>query len=146
MKTKNNHGGARKGAGRKKGIGISNDIKRYCDEMITKMLKDESIRLKATKQLSMTFEDEKNDYLYIIQSWKSYKIGFSTNWKKREKSYKTHLPSYKLIYLVKSFSCFELENDLHKMFEHKINQGEWFNLSSEELLKAISYCSNKINS
>lgn len=140
-----NHGGARKGAGRKKGIGISNDIRKYCDKMIIEMLKDDAIRFKATKQLSMTFENESEDYLYIIQSDNSYKIGFSSNWKRREKSYKTHLPTYKLIYLVKSFSCFELENDLHLMFDNKRKQGEWFELSNEEVIKAISYCSNKIS-
>ena len=144
-KRKNNRGGARKGAGRKKGVGITYDIQKYCNNMINEMLKDDAIRLKATKQLSMTFDDEKEDYLYIIKSDKTYKIGYSTNWKKREKSYKTHIPTYELIYLLKSYCSFELESDLHLMFEYKREHGEWFNLSNEDVLKAISYCSNKIN-
>jgi hypothetical protein len=34
MDNRKNNGGARKGAGRKKGIGIASDIKKHCSEFI----------------------------------------------------------------------------------------------------------------
>ena len=138
------HGGARKGAGRKKGIGITFEIQNHCYKFITELLRDDAIKLKATKQLALTFEEEKEDYLYIIRSNEKYKIGYSSNWKKRSKSYKTHLPEYKLIYLLKSVNSFDLENDLHLMFENKRVQGEWFSLCESDIIRAISHCSNKI--
>lgn len=140
-----NYGGARKGAGRKKGIGITNDIKKLCQGFIEEMLKNDAIKLKMTKQLSLMYEDEKKeDYLYIIKNNEYYKIGYSSNFSKRIKSYKTHLGGVELVYLTKQYNCFELENEIHDMFTHKRLTGEWFELDEEELIEIISYCSSKI--
>ena len=50
-----NNGGARKGAGRKKGslnLSISNEIKGYCEEFIIKLLSNDTIKNKADKTKS----------------------------------------------------------------------------------------------
>ena len=137
-------GGARVGAGRKKGIGIASDIQKHCFNFITEILKDDAIKLKATKQLSEIDSIKNQDYLYIIKNNGLYKIGYSSNWKKRYKNYKTHLGSVNLVYLTKQDNCFDLENYLHSLFLSKRKSGEWFNLNDDELFEAISYCSSLI--
>ena len=111
--------------------------------MIRDMLMDDAIRLKATRQLSLALDAESETYLYIVKNSGLFKIGYSKNWNKREKSYKTHLPSYELVYLLKSFNSFELEGELHILFDKNRVKGEWFNLTDAEVLKAISICSLK---
>ena len=140
----NKRGGARKGSGRKKGIGITNDIQRHCYKMIEEMLINDAIKLKATKQLALSFEDIKDNYLYIIENSGKHKIGYSSNWNKRKKMYEVHTPEFNLIYLVKNKDAFEFERYLHLIFKDKTIQGEWFNLTQEDLIKAISYCSKRI--
>ena len=133
-----------KNAGRKKGIGIAADIQKYCFDFINEILKDDAIKLKATKQLAEIDSIKKQDYLYIIENNGLYKIGYSSNWKKRYQNYKTHLGSVNLIYLTKQDNCFDLENYLHSLFLSKRKSGEWFNLNDDELFEAISYCSSLI--
>tara|TARA_R110002033_G_C3741545_1_gene225167 strand:+ start:57 stop:542 length:486 start_codon:yes stop_codon:yes gene_type:complete len=140
-----NNGGRRKGSGRRKGVSIISDIQRHCFDFMEKMLKDEAIRLKATKQLSLTFEQEnKKDVLYIVKIEDKYKIGFSTNWNARKQSYKTHSPKYELIYLLKSKKSWDLEGKLHLMFNKKQIHGEWFNLNNEDLLKCVLFCAKEV--
>lgn len=142
---RHNKGGARKGAGRKKGIGITYDIQKHCHKFIEELLKNDAIKFKATKQLSLLLDNEiTEDYLYIIKNSEAYKIGYSSNFSKRLKSYKTHNHNIELIYLTKQNNCFELENEIHYMFSHKRLTGEWFELDEEELIEIISYCSSKI--
>ena len=64
--------------GRKKGIGIANDIKKHCEAFINTLLLDDAIKLKATKQLSFNITETK-DYLYIIKNESKYKIGFTSD-------------------------------------------------------------------
>jgi len=141
MENKSNHGGARVGSGRKKGIGICDDIRKHCDNFINELLKDEAIRYKAVKQLSLNIKEEEFDYLYIIENNGLYKIGYSSNWRKRYKAYQTHLGFVNISYLTKQINSFKLEGELHQMFSDKRVTGEWFKLNSSDLLKAISYCS-----
>ena len=140
-----NNGGHRN-AGRKKGVGFTFEIQKHCYDFMESLLKDDAIRLKATKQLALSFEDEKNnnDVLYIIKIEGKYKIGFSSDWNKRKTSYKTHSPTYEVIYLLKSEKSFDLECKLHLMFNTKNIQGEWFDLDNEDLLKAVLYCSKEV--
>ena len=144
MDKRKNNGGARVGAGRKKGIGLTADIQKHCFDFINEILKNDAIKLKATKQLAEIDSIKKQDYLYIIENNGLYKIGYSSNWKKRYKSYKTHLGSVNLTYLTKQDDCFDLENHLHSLFSDKRTVGEWFCLNDEDLFKAISYCSSLI--
>tara|TARA_R110000822_G_scaffold250074_1_gene377430 strand:- start:250 stop:684 length:435 start_codon:yes stop_codon:yes gene_type:complete len=136
--------GGHKNSGRKKGIGITFDIQKHCFNFISEILKDDAIKLKATKQLAEIDSIKKQDYLYIIENNGLYKIGYTYDWSKRYKNYKTHLGCVNLIYLTKQYNCYELECDLHNMFVNNRNTGEWFNLSNLQLFSAISYCSSKI--
>ena len=144
MDNRKNNGGARKGAGRKKGIGLSYDIQKHCNNFIIELLKDETIKAKALKQMSLMFEEDEEDYLYIIRNGLYYKIGYSSNWSKRYKNYKTHSGVVDLVYLSKQQDSFSLEAYLHNLFKDKRVNGEWFDLSNEDVLNAISYCSSTI--
>ena len=108
------------------------------------LLKDDAIRLKATKELAEIEEVVKQDYLYIIENNGLYKIGYTSDWKKRLQQYKTHLGLVNVIYLTKQIDCFYLESELHILFKDKRDIGEWFSLNSNELFYAIKFCSSKI--
>ena len=138
-------GGARKGAGRKKDIGLANDIKTHCEKLIKTLLLDEAIKNKAIKQVALSLEIDKQDYLYIIENNGLYKIGYTSNFKKRILGYKVHLGVVNVAYLTKQFNCLKLEKDLHELFNSKLITGEWFKLTSNDLLEAIKYCSSKIH-
>jgi hypothetical protein len=140
-----NNGGARRGAGRKKGsTSLTVKIQQHCYDFMKEVLMDEAIRLKAVKQLSLTLDTEQEDYLYIIENNGMYKIGYSSNWDKRLKAYKTHMGSVNLVYVTKQIDCFDLENYLHGLFIDKRVNGEWFELDEDDLFEAIKYCSNKL--
>ncbi len=137
------HGGARKGAGRKTGIGISNTIKKYCDEMIIKLLQDEKVKNKAYHQLSVFKEENKKHYLYILKSNGLYKIGYTSNVKKRIKSYKSH-GSNEFVFVINYDKAFELEVLLHERFKEKLKYGsEWYSFSDLELINVISFITEK---
>lgn len=137
-------GGARPNAGRKKGIGLSYDIQKYCNNFMEEMLKNEAVKLKATKQLALKLNEIDTKYLYLIKNKNLYKIGYSSNLKKRLKDYDVHLGKYELIYLLEDSKCFEIEQELHNIFRDKRETGEWFNLTNDDVIKIISYCTNKI--
>ena len=67
MDKRKNNGGARKGAGRKKGIGLTSEILgKHCYNFMVELLKDDAIKTKAIKQLSLFNNEVKDeDYLYI---------------------------------------------------------------------------------
>ena len=68
----------------KKGLALAaSDIQKHCFDFINEILKDDAIKLKATKQLAEIDSIKKQDYLYIIENNGLYKIGYSSNWKKR---------------------------------------------------------------
>jgi hypothetical protein len=136
--------GGHKNAGRKKGVGITFEIQKHCFNFIQELLKDEAIRLKATKQIAEIELSNKESYLYIIRNNGFYKIGYTSDWKKRFQNYRTHLGDVNLIYLTKQLDCFDLESELHILFKDKRNTGEWFSLDQNDLLKAINFCSSKI--
>lgn len=145
MDGRKNNGGARKNAGRKKGIGISFTIKKHCEDFIFKLLEDEAIKLKVIKDVQKSlFEKDKEDYLYIMKNNETYKIGYSSNFNKRLKNYKVHLGNVEIIYIHKGFNCFELESELHNTFKNKKIRGEWFELNEKDILKAIKICSQSL--
>jgi hypothetical protein len=136
--------GGHKNAGRKKGVGITFEIQKHCFNFMQELLKDDAIRLKATKELSEIEEVIKQDYLYIIENNGLYKIGYTSDWKKRLQQYKTHLGLVNVIYLTKQIDCFYLESELHILFKDKRDIGEWFSLNRNDLFDAIKFCSSKI--
>ena len=136
--------GGHKNAGRKKGVGITFEIQKHCFNFMQELLKDDAIRLKATKELAEIEQVIKQDYLYIIENNGMCKIGYTSDWKKRLQNYRTHLGLVNVIYVTKQIDSFNLETELHILFKDKRNTGEWFSLDQNDLLKAINFCSSKI--
>ena len=70
MDGRTNNGGARKGAGRKKGslnLKISNEIKGYCEEFIIKLLSNDPIKNKVEKQIKKNKKNIK-EFVYVVKS------------------------------------------------------------------------------
>ena len=141
-----NNGGARKGAGRKKGIGLSYDIQKHCQNFIVELLKDEAIKNRALKQVEdkVSRESDEESYLYIIKDGSRYKIGHSYDYKKRMSNFITYLPNFETVYLCKHHKAFEMEERLHEEFKDCKIEGEWFKLDSNLLLIASRICSDII--
>jgi hypothetical protein len=142
MKTdgRKNNGGNRN-SGRKKGVGVANDIKRHCESFINELLTNEAIRLKAIKQVSDNLE-EKNNFFYIIKNENKYKLGFTSNIKKRYKNYKAHLGSVNLVYVYEGVDSNVVEKYFHEKFNCSRVVGEYFKLTDLEVMSIISYCSS----
>jgi len=85
------NGGARLGAGRKKGIGVTSSIEKHVYKFVVELLEDDLVRAKAVKQLALSFDSDQEQYLYIIKNANLYKVGYSSNFKNRIKYYKAHL-------------------------------------------------------
>jgi len=135
-----NNGGNRN-AGRKKGIGVANDIRKYCEYFIKELLQDDAIKLKATKQLSVNIIDQTEDYFYILKNENKYKLGFTSDIKKRHSNYKAHLGYVNIIYIYKGYDANDIESYLHSKYNSKRIVGEYFQLSKDDILNIISYCS-----
>lgn len=140
-----NRGGARKGAGRKSGIGLSYTIRKECSNLIENLLKDELFKSKAIAQLTnINKEKEEEDYFYILKSNNKYKFGYSSNFNKRLKVYKLHNINTKVLIVFKDKNCFELESDMiSKYKENRIGNTEWFNFNNEELFNVLDYFNSK---
>ena len=140
-------GGARPNAGRKKTqLKIADNIKNHCVDFMIELFKDENIKNKARKEFQKSFNfdteiEEKEDFLYIIKSNNIYKIGYTKNIKSRINDYSVGLGLIEVVYVYKSFNCFELESYLHNMFIDKNIKGEWFELNDNDVLKIVKYCS-----
>ena len=144
-------GGARPNAGRKrKHIKLADVIKNHCEDFILELLKNEEIDKRARREVQtlIDFEDIENtkeDYLYIVKSNDSYKIGYTKDIKSRMNDYKIHFGLVEIVYVYKSFNCYELESIIHNLVKDKNIRGEWFNLSDSDILNIISYCSKLIS-
>ena len=75
--------------------------------------------------------------MYIIKGKEYYKIGYTTNYKKRIKQYKTHNPNVNTICLVKTPKAFKLESYYHDLYKDKNVHGEWFNLTEQEVISTM---------
>jgi hypothetical protein len=142
---KDNRGGARKNAGRKIGLGLSYTIQKECSVLIERLLQDELFKSKAIQQVLKINEEQQEDYFYILKSNGSYKFGYSSNFKSRLKMYRTHNIDVKVILLLKSKGCFELESDmLLKYDSNRIGYTEWFKFDEEEIFNVLNHV-NTIN-
>jgi len=139
-------GGARKGAGRKKGIGVTNLIQKYCYDFIVELLNDELIKKKALKEIQTSLDFEKSkDYIYIIKNNGKYKVGYTSNFQRRLKNYKTHLGNVDLILLYKSYNAFEIEEEIHlTRNKDKSQNSEWYELSDAEIIELIKEITYKV--
>ena len=104
-------------------------------------MQDELFKNKAIQQLlSIDKEKEVEDYFYILKSDNKYKFGYSSNFSKRLKVYKTHNLNIKVLIILKAKNCFELESDMiSKYNKNRILNTEWFNFSNEELFCVLDY-------
>ena len=139
------NGGARLGAGRKKGIGVTSSIEKHVYKFVVELLQDDLIRAKAVKQLSLSFDTEQDQYLYIIKNGNLYKVGYSSNFKNRIKNYKAHLGKVDVILLYKTKMAFDIESEFHKMqFESNGVNSEWYEFTSEQIESVIRYLTLKV--
>jgi hypothetical protein len=79
-------------------------------------------------------------YVYLLQSPQgAFKIGKTINPKSRYQTFKTSLP-FKVDYicLIKTNRMSELEKELHQKFTDKRINGEWFSLSSNDVIYIMS--------
>jgi len=73
-------------------------------------------------------------YIYIIKSWQYYKIWKTINIKNRISKYITENPNkIELIYSFKTKNYSKIEEELHKKFENKKHNREWFKLTKNDL-------------
>lgn len=136
-----NNGGARKGAGRKKGslnLSISNEIKGYCEEFIIKLLSNDSIKNKANKQIKKSKKNFK-EYIYVVKSGFLTKIGYTTNFKKRYNQYLVHNPNLQVLLLREHKQAFLVECTIHNKYKNKKVTGEWFKLKKQEILEILNF-------
>lgn len=137
-------GGARKGAGRKKGIGITYEIQKHCDRFIREILSNDKIKAKALKQLTLIDNDPVDGFVYILNSNGLYKIGYTKQIDSRIKHYKSH-SNIDVVFVLKTKKAFELESLAIDRFRKNLAYGtEWFNLTDKELIEVIAYLTNQM--
>jgi hypothetical protein len=139
------HGGARVGAGRKKGVGKYFTLKKVVsdcfDEMFIKITEDKRLRSIVASELTQSELFETSGKVYVIKNLHNdlIKIGItSMKAKRRFNHYKTHT-DIRLLYMVELDNYEEVEIDIHEKYEKYRQNGEWFKLSNSDVLNIISY-------
>ena len=86
-------------------------------------------------------------YLICNPDQNCYKIGVTRNLaQKRLKQLQTGNSSkLHIVYSVYSEYPFRLESMLHKTFDSKRSEGEWFNLDQNDVINFKDICNKKIN-
>jgi hypothetical protein len=73
-------------------------------------------------------------YVYLLKSEKGYKIGYSIRPQDRLKTFHIKLPFHvEYEHLIATDDMVETERKLHRIFAHKHINGEWFDLSPEDV-------------
>ena len=76
----------------------------------------------------------KTGCVYLLEGDNCYKIGLSKDAAKRTNYLSVKLPfETKLVCIINSEDMYSLESQLHKRFESKRINGEWFNLNGEDV-------------
>ena len=80
--------------------------------------------------------DQITTCVYILKTGKNlFKIGRTQDLSRRLASYHTHLPVlFRVIRQYPATNMAEMEESLHIVFQHKRVQGEWFELSNDDLI------------
>lgn len=88
--------------------------------------------LKTTKKPT---RHEKPGFIYLVQSVSGhYKIGLTANPEHRGKTFGVQLPfEVEFICLIKTDNMQRLETELHERFADKRVNGEWFDLTPEDV-------------
>ena len=78
----------------------------------------------------------RQDCVYILKTGKNlYKIGKTRDLQKRLASYHTHLPIlFRVVRQYPADNMSQLEESLHIVFQHKRIKGEWFELTTQDLI------------
>lgn len=74
-----------------------------------------------------------NIYLINIVGTNIYKIGVSKDPKVRCASIQVDYPKLDLVLTAPCYDAYKVEHKLHKIFVQKHNEGEWFNLTDNDL-------------
>ena len=140
MDGRRNNGGHPTRGGRPKGFGLTDIIQRHCHDFMNDLLKNEVVRKKAIQQVIefSEFEKQKEHFVYVMESAKKIKIGYSSNIVKRIKNYKSHTPDLNILCIIKHKNAFELESKYHAMYDKKRINGEWFDLNQNEINKLLT--------
>jgi len=79
-------------------------------------------------------------FIYILECGMGFKIGKTKNIKARNKIFEVKMPfKYWIIITAKTFDYHKVERDLHKMYESKRINGEWFALTYDDIDNIIFY-------
>ena len=150
-KRKYNRGHAGK-AGRKKGVGLSFDIQKECQNMIEQLMKNDKFKAKAEKQLLeielREIENRSKECFYVLESEGVIKFGCTTDFSKRIKNYYTHNPNIKVIGVFiglnkDGLSSSEFEAEIiERYIEHRVGGSEWFCIPRKELIVMLDYLNN----
>lgn len=147
--TKNNHGGSRKGAGRKAGSGIANKIasivRERTDEILSELMSDPS----CSKKILQSYTDENmfSGWLYIIkdESTGLYKVGitFRKRLNQRIATYTSHNMNVSVIYAQRFTDVENVEAECHSMIG-KFVRGDWFVGDLQTLENVLTYLSKQV--
>jgi len=92
-------------------------------------------RKKDEKRKKLNNDDRKSGYVYLIKCQKYYKIGCATNVSNRMNVFTVEMPfKFKLIKKWKADNMYISEKLLHKKYKDKKVNGEWFNLTDNDIV------------
>lgn len=99
---------------------------------------EQSTRLKMSGQVARKIfrqQIDKAGYIYVIRADTGhYKIGRTNNVPNRMRLFAVKLPfDFKIIHHFPCLNMYEAEAELHKVFSGKRVNGEWFNLSEDDV-------------
>lgn len=126
------------------------DTKQDVDKLIKALLRFEKkiyVPMLGVHELKNKLYDEldvqtEHGMIYAIHVSGMTKIGRTTNWGSRKKAFQTHLP-FKLdsfcVWKLSSGSDVGAEGELHRMFHSERKNGEWFDLTAEDLVEVDKY-------
>jgi hypothetical protein len=146
MDGRKNNGGARPGAGRKKGSGMSGIIKNHVDNFMLELLKEDQVKQTALSEYIQLEIDE--GWIYVIRDDNTSFIKIGVTQKKnpsqRLNLYKSHNMEISLLFLDKVKHCFDIEGDIHAQIEAHRKKGDWFDLDVNDVMDVI-FLINKHN-
>ena len=91
------------------------------------------------------FHKRLDGIVYLVEAYGLFKIGYTTNFKKRIQSLSTQMPCpLKVIFYLTVNQAKKMESTLHLAFKDKRKHGEWFQLSPQEIRIIQSYISKEV--
>ena len=96
-------------------------------------LKNEEIRTAIARLREAGTLGNRNEYIYLMESQGKYKIGRAKNVERRLMDARAFDPKIELIHTIKTSDNVLFERKLHEHFKNQRVDGEWFNLSKEDV-------------